>query len=512
MTMSAAKWTSDRAARIAVAVASFVYAVSALLAVPGYMASGDSLYHFDVSRKIWAGDLTPDPSRSFPWTIYADWPVDHYWGFHLMNAPFAAFNDSEIGMKVAAATLFALFLVVLHGVMRRRKVPFAWAWALASVMISSQDWRYLQLRGGVVMAALALVFAEVAFFVDDKRRRRIALVVIAWVSLLSYNGALALVPVHVAGIVALVVLERDRTRMFEPLLTGIGLVLGLLANPYMDRKASTFRFLVFHVRNMGRDPERIFAGRENVEFNPFPLHALWDEWIWSVLLVIVAAAVFVLVRKRRRKEKLERDEIVYGALTLTFIVLTARTLRVREYAVPIGFTFLATVARPWMQRKLAGRSAQTMFRFTAAVVLGMILLAARQWSRSVERIPRVHPPLDMFEGARPILEAHAGAPVANLVQGDSSMLLWEWGGVQVTHALSPYFVYYKDRALYDDLKTLRESPDDDAQRAALLRLRGRGCRLVSSRDDLTFNAFAFRHPELVHIVFAKGARLYEIEP
>jgi hypothetical protein len=36
----------------AVAIASFVYAASALLAVPGFMASGDSLYHFDVARKI----------------------------------------------------------------------------------------------------------------------------------------------------------------------------------------------------------------------------------------------------------------------------------------------------------------------------------------------------------------------------------------------------------------------------------------------------------------------------
>lgn len=362
------------------------------------------------------------------------------------------------------------------------------------------------------MAALALVFAEVAFFVDDARRRRIALVVIAWVSLLSYNGALALVPVHVAGIVALAVLEKDRTRVFEPLLTGLGLVLGLLVNPYMDRKASTFQFIVFHVRNMGRDPERIFAGRENVEFNPFPLHALWDEWIWSVLLVVVLAAVIVLVRKRRRGEKLDRDQIVYGALTLTFIVLTARTLRVREYAVPIGFTFLATVARPWLQTRLGDLSARKTFRYGAIAVLVMILLAARQWSRSVERIPRVHPPIDMFQGARPILEAHKGAPVANLVQGDSSMLLWEWGGVQATHALSPYFVYYKDRPLYDDLKTLRENPDDEAQRAALTRLRARGCRLVSSRDDLAFNAFAFRHPELARVVFANGARLYEIAP
>src|SRR5262249_10162842 len=162
-------------------------------------------------------------------------------------APFAAFRDSEIGMKLAAATLFAALLVVLHAVMRRRKVPFPWAWTFLSVMISSQDWRYLQLRGGVVMAALSLVFVEVAFFVDDDRRGGLGLVGIGASSSLPYNGALPLVPIPVAGLVALLIVERDRRRLSEPLLTAAGLALGLLVNPYMDRKASTFRFVAFHV-------------------------------------------------------------------------------------------------------------------------------------------------------------------------------------------------------------------------------------------------------------------------
>jgi hypothetical protein len=350
------------------------------------------------------------------------------------------------------------------------------------------------------------VFDEAAFIVDDTRRRRIARVVIAAASMLSNNGAHVLVQIHVSGIDALYAWKRDRTQLLEPLFTGQGLALGLLLNPYMDRKASTIRFMLFHVRNMGGDPERLFAGRENVEFNPFPLHALWDEWIWSVVLALAVAALAFVVRKIRRGE-VARDEVIYAALTLTLIFLTARTLRIREYAVPIGITFLAIVARPWVEAKTAPLN---VFRLGAVLVVVVLLLGARQWSRSVERIPRVHPSIDLFEGARPILEAHAGVPVANLVQGDSSMLVWEWGGVQAAHALSPYFVYYKDRPLYDDLKSLRESNDDAVQRAALVRLRDRGCRLVSSRVDLAFNAFAARHPELVRLVFAHGARLYEI--
>lgn len=498
----------------AVVVASFAYAFSALRAVPGFMAAGDSLYHFDVSRKIWAGDLAPDPSRSFPWTIFREWPVDHYWGFHLLVAPFAAFRDSELGMKVAASVLFAAFIGVMVVVIERRRVPFAWVWALASVLFSSQDWRYLQLRGGVVMAAIALLFAENAFFNEHARRRRIVAVVLAALSSLSYNGALILVPLHVAGIVGLLLDQSEggrsalRARAFEPALTALGLALGLLVNPYMDRKASTFRFAWFHVTKMGGDAESLFVGRENVEFNPFPLSALVREPVWLVLLAFVVVAAGILVVRRRRGLPLERDQIVYGALTVAFIVLTSRAIRVREYAVPIGFVFLASVSRTFLREHVV-RS------FVPPVLFGVLIGGAAywQWFKTIERIPRVHPPIDLYAGARPVLEAHAGVPVANIVEGDSSMLLWEWGGVQVAHTLSPYFIYYRDRALYEDLRTLRTEFEDDVLAAALARMRARGCRLVSARHGIPFHGFAHRHPELARQVFVNlqnGARLYEI--
>lgn len=514
--MSAVKWTTDRAAGIAVAVASFVYALSALLSVPGYMAAGDSLYHFDVSRKIWAGDLAPDPSRSFPWTIYAEWPVDHCWGFHVLLAPFAAFRSSELGMKVAASVLFATLLVVMHVTVSRRRVPFAWVWALASVLFSSQDWRYLQLRGGVVMATIALVFAENAFFSDRTRRRRITVVALSALASLTYNGAAILLPLHLAGIAGLA-LDRSaggrsvlRERLYEPVLTAVGLVLGLLVNPYMDRKGSTFRFAWFHITKMGGDAANLFVGRENVEFNPFPLSALYREPVWSALLVLVVLVVALLFVRWRRGEALERDHLVYGALTLAFIVLTSRAIRLREYSVPIGFVFFASFSRLYLREKV-------MRSFLPSVLFVVLLggAAIGQWFKNIERIPRVHPPIDLYAGARPILEANAGAPVVNIVEGDASMLLWEWSHVRVAHALSPYFIYYRDPALYEDLRTLRTDKREDVLTATVERFKARGCRLVSVRYELPFHSFALKHPALLRPVFvntSNGARIYEIVP
>jgi hypothetical protein len=496
-----------------VAVAAFIYAASALLACPGSMAAGESLYHFGLARRIWAGDLAPDPSRSFPWTIYRKWPVDHYWLFHVVTAPFAVFHDRELGMKIAAAFLFAVFLVVLTRVIARRGAPLPCVWAFASVLFSSQDWRYLQLRGGVTMATLALVFAEVAFFVDDDRRRRLLLVALGAIALLSYNGAVVLIPLHLAGVVGLAFTTGDdrrelARRAFEPLLTIAGLALGLLVNPYMDRHASTFRFAYFHVRNMAADSEGLFAGRENVEFNPFPFEILGSEWGWIVFFAAVTGALAFVAHRRIRLHCVSRDEVVYGAITVALTALMLRAVRMREYGVPFAFVFFAVVARPFVVQRLRRP------RLVGLVaVIGLLIAGAHQWNKTIERIPRVHPPIDLFAGARPVLEEHAGVPVANLMQGDASQLLWEWPDVQAAQALSPYFLYYDDRALYDDLRALRDIPSDDAAIAALARLRARGCRLVTARADQAFLAFAARHPELVRLVWEHPedkSQIYEI--
>jgi len=498
---------------VAVAVAAFVYGASALIACPGSMAAGESLYHFDIARRIWGGDLAPDPSRAFPWTIYRKWPVDHYWLFHVVTAPFAAFHNRELGMKIAAGFLFAVFLVVLTRVIARRGVPLPWVWAFASILFSSQDWRYLQLRGGVTMATLALVFAEVAFFVDDDRRRRVLLVALGAIGFLSYNGAVVLIPIHVAGGVGLALATGDdrrelARRAFEPLLTLVGLALGLLVNPYMDRHASTFRFAYFHVRNMAGDSERLFAGRENVEFNPFPFAILGSEWGWIIFFAAVAGALGFVAHRRFRLRSVTRDEVVYGAITLAFTVLTLRAVRIREYGVPFAFVFFAIVACPFVVARLRRP------RLVGLVaVIGLLLAGAHQWNKTVERIPRVHPSIDLFAGTAPLLKAHAGVPVANLMQGDASQLLWEWPDVQAAQALSPYFLYYDDRALYDDLRALRDVPSDDAAIAALARLRARGCRLVTARSEQAFLHFAKRHPDLVRLVWEHPedkSSIYEI--
>ncbi len=250
-------------------------------------------------------------ARGLPFTVLRDMPVDHYWGYHLLLAPFALATDPELGMKVATVTLFALVCVATYLFLRARKVSYAWAWAIAPMLFSTQDWRFLQLRGGQLMVPLLFALTQVAFFEPRAWRRRLLLVALGYVAMLSYHGGLVLLAFQLGGVAALLALKRNELaggRLWEPALTAIGLALGLTVNPYMDRRASTWRFAALHVGDMGRDTAHLYDDQLMAEFHGFPASVLLSHPEWLVLLLAVLVALGVVVwRSWREPEGAPRD-------------------------------------------------------------------------------------------------------------------------------------------------------------------------------------------------------------
>jgi hypothetical protein len=492
--------------------AALAYALSLLLSVKGQMPSADSNYHYLAAREIWQGPTPfPDPGKSFPLTLLNVLKVDHYYGYHLLIAPAGAIASPELGMKVASALLFALFLTTLYGVLRAQRVPYAPAWTFLSIAFSSQDWRYLQLRGGQLMAALCLVFIHIAFFTEAAKKRRWLLFIVAYASMLSYHGAVVLLPFHIAGLAALLLTSKtpaDRARWFEPAITALGLVAGLLVNPYMNLRFATFRFAALHIFHMGTDSARLFAGRENVEFNPFPISHLWIEVSWGILLWGLLAGLGFIGYRLLTKRPVAREIVVFAALTALSIVLTARAVRMREYGVPIAFVFLALLVRPKgvrvsLMRSLGG---------ALAVVVSASLYD--QWHHTRDLMLR-EKPLNFYEGAAAVIEASHGAPVLNLTQSDAMSLTWELPSARVVQALSPYFIYLHDRGLYEDIKRLRLGGTAASTTEALARFQQRGVRLVAVSQHKHMNVFAAEHPDLLRLAYEHPlhhTRIYDLAP
>jgi hypothetical protein len=448
-------------------------------------------------------------ARSLPFTVLRDMPVDHYWGYHLLLAPFALVRDAELGMKLATVVLFASIFVSLYLFLRARGVLYAWAWALLPACFSTQDWRYLQLRGGQLVLPLLFALIEVAFFEVRPRRRRALLLVISYVALVSYHGGLILLPLHVAGVAALYVLRRSDLapgQVFEPGITALGMALGLTVNPYFDARASTWRFFAFHVREMGRDSAHLYDDQDLAEFHGFPLRALLQHPEWLILLVGVAVAIAFVVWRARSSDgraPIGRDAIVLAGMALAGVVFTAQAMRTREYSVPLAFALFAV---------LAPRSRRTS-RVASELVAALLLVILGLHGAATLPLIATHLPTHEYSGARPILEANGDRPILNIAEADYGMLRWEFDRVVCVHALSRYFIYpYKE--LFHDVWELHDRADTSPETGAILRrFWDRGVRLVAMHGTHRMSRFADEHPEAMRLVFrspVNGASIYEL--
>jgi len=476
------------------------YATLVLVAAKGHQPGADSHYHFMMGRAIAHGHVVPDVARGLPLTVLRDMPVDHYWGYHVLLAPFALGN-AEVGMKVATVALFTLVFVAIELFLRGRGVRHAWAWAMACACVSTQDWRYLQLRGGQWMVPLLFAMTHVAFFTERVRARRVGLVAIAYVAMLSYHGAVVLLPFHVAGVAALAALRREDLdgRWLEPLFTALGLALGLTLNPYMDARASTWRFFALHVGQMGRDTAHLYDDQVVAEFHGFPARLLVQDAVWGVLLAATIAAIaFVAWRARR----LDRAAVVLAGMSVMGIVLTAQAMRTREYAVPVAVSLFAVLASRKAPRMIA--------KAIVGAATGVTLLF-----HAADTVPLVmtHLPTHEYDGARALLVKNGDHPILNVAEADYCMLLWQWEGVVCVQGLSRYFIHpYPE--LFHDVWTIHDRADTSPEtRAILRRFWDRGVRLVAVHRDNPMERYAEAHPAELAPVFrspVNGATIYAL--
>jgi hypothetical protein len=493
-----------------VGVTGGAYAAAILALRPGYQAVADSHYHFSVARDVARGRLVPDAARNLPLTVLHDMPVDHYWGYHWLLAPFALIPNAEIGMKLATVALFAAIFVAIYLFLNARGVVYAWAWALAPALFSTQDWRYLQLRGAQVIVPLLFATTHVAFFEPVARTRRLMLVAIGYVALASYHGGLVLLPLHAAGVLALFLLDRSALapwQVFEPALTAAGMALGLTLNPYMDARASTWRFFAFHVGMMGTDSAHLYDDQDVSQFHGFPFAVLVGHPEWLLLLIATLVAVAFVVRGSfspdGTRKRPARDAIVVAGMSLAGVALTAQATRMREYSVPVAFALLAVLApkRP-------------PSRVVAALAASIIGIALVVHGSGTLPLMESHLPTREYRGARPLLEANGDHLVLNVAEADYSMLRWEYSRIVCVQGLSRYFIYPYPQ-LFHDVWEIHDRIDTSPETLTILRrFYERGVRLVAAHRTHKMAHYASLHPDLLPLAFrsdVNGASIYRLD-
>jgi hypothetical protein len=203
------------------------------------LPDNDGYYHIKLASLMRTDGLKPD----FPWlplSILNETEFyDHHFLFHVALIPFT-FGDLRLGAKWAAVTFASLAFLAVWYLFHRQRIPMGWLWALALLGISEAFLYRMSITRAqsLSLAVLALGFT---WILEGKHRH---LAILAFLYVWFYDAFPLLPILAVLHLVIIALIERRFE--YRPLLfIGIGIVLGLLINPYFpDNIVFSFRHML----------------------------------------------------------------------------------------------------------------------------------------------------------------------------------------------------------------------------------------------------------------------------
>jgi len=342
--------------------------LSALIfSVRGFVGT-DDYYHARMADLILQqGRLRVD----FPWlpgTILSnDRFVDHHLLFHLFVAPWSHWGGMT-GAKLATSAIAAGVFATAWALLRALGVRRAGLWTLALFAMSSPFlYRLLMVR--TQGAALLLIVMALYLLVTRRERWLLPLAfAFAWL----YNGFGLILGIVALYAAAVFIVER-RLAWQAPAYTALGLILGLVINPYFPNNIT---FIVEHLGAKIDFESGVRVGSE------------WYPYSTSALLINTGGALAVLalgvLRGSFGKHKRDTAETALLFIALLTLFMLLRSRRFIEYFPAFALLFCAAtwgrggvqwadwLPQRWMRRLGFGLGAAVMIAVTALTLRGAL--------------------------------------------------------------------------------------------------------------------------------------------
>ncbi|HEV1286716.1 MAG TPA: hypothetical protein VNU44_15450, partial [Bryobacteraceae bacterium] len=255
----------------------FEIAISALLAL-GFLlllrATPDIPGGFDGYRHVkQASRLITEPHSMFadPWHLAYFWrlPVDAWFGYHLLLAPFTCFFDLITATKLFSSLLFGLIAYTLFQLLRHLDSNHRFIWVILAMTGSSITLS----RATTVRPFLLSVLLTLLAALWTRTDKPVKLAAVSLIHALSYSMF------FLVGMAPAIwfLLRRDRRSGIAALSCGAGMVLGLLVNPYFPENLR-FDIVQASVVSLGQKAHVHMGG----ELYPA------TSWMWIVSCLPVA--------------------------------------------------------------------------------------------------------------------------------------------------------------------------------------------------------------------------------
>ena len=359
------------------------------------LPDNDGYYHIKLASLMRTDGLKPD----FPWlplSILNEGEFyDHHFLFHVALIPFT-FGDLRLGAKWAAVTFASLAFLSVWYLFHRQRIPLGWLWALALLGISDAFLYRMSITRAqsLSLAVLAIGFT---WILEGKHRQ---LGVLAFLYVWLYDAFPLLPILAVLHLVSIALIERRFE--YRPLLfIGVGIVLGLLINPYFpDNIVFSFR----HMLPKLTDATSVSVGNE---WYPYDTGQLLKNSLPA--LVAFGSGILALGLTGRKMDA--RTGMALLA-TLLFGLMLFQARRFIEYFPPFALIFAAFAWAPLFPNPQPASASQARAGLWIVLRdnLPAFILAIAVVSSAIQSIPatqdslRKSKPYSTYAGASTWLE------------------------------------------------------------------------------------------------------------
>jgi hypothetical protein len=401
------------------------------------MPDNDGFYHIRLASLMRTEGLKPD----FPWlplTILNETEFyDHHFLFHVALIPFT-FGDLRMGAKWAAVFFSSLSFLAIWYLFYKQRIPLSWLWALALLGISEAFLYRMSITRAQSLSLGALALG-LAWLFDGKH---LHLAVLSFLYVWLYD-AFPLLPI--LGILQMVaILVSERRFEYRPLLfIGIGILLGLVINPYFPKN------IIFSYLHMLPKLAQATSVRVGNEWYPYDTGQLLENSL--PILLIFASGIFALGYSNRKMD-IRTATLLLVALLFGLMLFKAR--RFIEYFPPFALIFSAFA---WAPLFLRSNSATRVVSWSTPLVRITMILAVFVTISSIITISsaqeslRGSKPYDTYQGAATWLQDNTarGTRVFQTDWDDFPRLFYYNTHNIYLVGLDPTYMQLYDSELYD---------------------------------------------------------------
>ncbi|MFY9608255.1 MAG: hypothetical protein WAU45_06515 [Blastocatellia bacterium] len=420
-------------------------AFAIILVVMGWIEFGgpaildnDGYYHIRWARMLAESFPRLPAFKALPLTTLDEQHyVDHHYLYHLLLIPFT-FGDLRVGAKLAAVVFSSIGIVSVFGLLVSCRVRYRWLW-LAPLIASSEPFLYRMSMTRAPAWSVALLGVG-AYLILKQKPALLAL--LSFVFVWSYSLFPLIMAFAVAHAIAIYLSER-RFEVRSILATSIGIIGGLVINPYFPKNLALFG------QHLLMKTAGTYSVDVGVEWYPYDTWVIAGSSALAFVIFFAGLAAFDY-RSRARDAK----PLFFLLISTMFVVMAFKSRRFIEYWPPFAVAFAAFTISPQLETMSFAWMARTRDRAIAAIAAAVVTVVAIVGMFMTVFVARA----DVRSEADPFAYKGASEWLANNTPGGSMVFNTDWDdfpmlfyynpGNTYIVGLDPTYLYDRDQRLW----------------------------------------------------------------